>query len=382
MATLCAATTLARKPTKPMNKAQRAIFMSQLMWPVGSTIRIYIYDYSKIQIIPRSTYERYVTENENLIKQKKNPSRDLRDYMFWYDFSYVSSDDLDKYFDPLYKSVQGKVSPGQLIKSVVMERLAPLVNLKFEFTQDINDSFIRIQFDSTKGCNSLIGTDNKKASQGLALNKSKTDPTMNFAWLDVATVLHEFCHALGMQHEHQNPNNNPIQWNIPAIECFYKVKDGWDDKTVKSNIIEKLKTEETNGSNFDRASIMIYAFPKTMPEWVQGCSGNLTLNGYHTDPNYRLSNTDIQWLGYIYPMSGNRDPNFVKNLPKDVIPTDIFNPENVSDVAVQVRVFFQNNWKTIVGVIGGIIGMYILYLVVKSLTRAREQSYQPRYRLY
>jgi len=384
MATLCGATTLKQKPKKAMNKAQRALFMSNLMWPIGSTIKIYIFDYSDIQIISRDAYD-------NIAKAVSEGTRvdDRQKYMYWYDFSYVSDDDLNKYFDPLYKTIQGKVLPGQLIKSVVLERFAPLVNLKFEFTNNINDSTVRVKFDSTRGCNSLIGTDNRLASQGYVINRGKTDPTMYLGWLDVSTVIHEFCHVLGMGHEHQNPNNNPIQWNKPVVECYFRAKDGWSSDTTNINVIERLKTDETNGSNYDNASIMVYAFPKsvntsyteiqvqadnTQKKVNIACKGDITLTGMSVNPNYKLSNTDIQWLGYIYPMSGNRDPNFVKNLPKDVIPTDVFNPQNVRDIQGQVVDYVKRNWTIIGSVIGGLIGLYILYLIISWLKNRPTDS--------
>ena len=40
---------------------------------------------------------------------------------------------------------------------------------------------------------------------------------MNFSWFDVPTILHEFCHALGMMHEH---NNTDINWSVPKLNKY------------------------------------------------------------------------------------------------------------------------------------------------------------------
>jgi len=35
----------------------------------------------------------------------------------------------------------------------------------------------------------------------------------NQPWIDLGTVLHEFGHALGLIHEHQNPASGGFKWN-------------------------------------------------------------------------------------------------------------------------------------------------------------------------
>ncbi|MGH2413121.1 MAG: M12 family metallopeptidase, partial [Microcystaceae cyanobacterium] len=82
----------------------------------------------------------------------------------------------------------------------IVKRYAPQwtehANLKFEFT-DAPDAEIRIAF-ADDGAWSYIGTDAKSIHV--------SQPTMNFGWLDEAVVLHEFGHAIGLAHEHQNPD--------------------------------------------------------------------------------------------------------------------------------------------------------------------------------
>lgn len=94
--------------------------------------------------------------------------------------------------DPLQKKVDS-MDIKEAIKLIVKERIQPLVGVKLVFV-DTNpeNAHVRIGFDSNGGSYSLVGTD---------CLSSKEKTTMNFGWFDVATVMHEFGHAMGMIHE-------------------------------------------------------------------------------------------------------------------------------------------------------------------------------------
>ena len=56
-------------------------------------------------------------------------------------------------------------------------------------------------------------------------------PWLLLAWGSIyifrpfVTIIHEFGHALGMIHEHQNPLNNSLQWNTDKVyQTFRGVK--------------------------------------------------------------------------------------------------------------------------------------------------------------
>jgi len=80
-------------------------------------------------------------------------------------------------------------------------------NLRFDFN-NAPDAEIRIAFDPNEGAWSYIGTDARHISQG--------DPTMNLGFLDGGTAAHEFGHAIGLAHEHQNPAGG-IEWNDAIV---------------------------------------------------------------------------------------------------------------------------------------------------------------------
>ncbi len=98
-------------------------------------------------------------------------------------------------------------------------------NLKFIF-DDAPNAQIRIAFNGNDGAWSYIGKD--------ALNIPLDQPTMNLGWQDEGVVLHEFGHAIGMIHEHQNPIANPIQWNKPnVIAALSGSPNFWPPETIQ-----------------------------------------------------------------------------------------------------------------------------------------------------
>ena len=161
-----------------------------------------------------------------------------------------------------------------------------VANLKFEFN-NAPDAEIRITFDPGDGAWSYIGTD----CRGIPLNEA----TMNLGFLDGGTAAHEFGHAIGLAHEHQNPAGG-IQWNEEVVlREMAKSPNFWDAQTTRHNILRKYTADQLNGTAFDRDSIMLYFFP-----------ANWTLNGIATKANSTLSQIDRQFIAgaKMYPRMG------------------------------------------------------------------------------
>lgn len=161
-----------------------------------------------------------------------------------------------------------------------------VANLKLNFNNAANAQ-IRITFDPTDGAWSYIGTD----CRGIPLDQA----TMNLGFLDGGTAAHEFGHAIGLAHEHQNPAGG-IQWNeAVVISEMAKSPNFWDEATTRHNILKKYSVDQLIGTDFDPDSIMLYFFPAS---W--------TLNGIGTKANEILSKMDKQFIAgaKMYPKTG------------------------------------------------------------------------------
>ncbi len=117
---------------------------------------------------------------------------------------------------------------------------------------------IRISDDEgIKGNWSMIGTDAK--------NVPLSDPTMHLERNDDstqfrATALHEFGHALGLLHEHQNPEHD-INWDTEAVYDSY-ASEHFPKELVHSQFLELPVGGHLLVTSYDSKSIMHYEFPE------------------------------------------------------------------------------------------------------------------------
>ena len=187
--------------------------------------------------------------------------------------------------------LDGQPNVQKKVKSVAQQWTAPgLANLALVFRDDTTTTDIRISFRYS-GSWSVIGTTCRKIT-------ATTQPTMNFGWLDENStdeeikrvVLHEFGHALGLIHEHQNPGGQ-IQWNREqVIKDLSGPPNNWSLDVIEHNMFEPYEKWETNYTGLDAASIMMYPIPS---KW--------TKNGFSVGLNNNLSSTDRQFIREQYP---------------------------------------------------------------------------------
>ena len=79
-------------------------------------------------------------------------------------------------------------------------------------------------------------------------------------------ILHEFGHALGLEHELLHPNSK-IPWNKDEMYKHYKISDGWEPEEVDKNIFTPLDPAHYKiYPEFDGSSIMVYAIPKNLTD--------------------------------------------------------------------------------------------------------------------
>ncbi|MGQ0592449.1 MAG: M12 family metallopeptidase [Gammaproteobacteria bacterium] len=143
---------------------------------------------------------------------------------------------------------------------------------------------IRVTFDSSDGAWSFVGTD--------ASSIPTNQPTMNLGFLDGGTAAHEFGHAIGLAHEHQNPAGG-IEWNEEVVlRDLSGPPNSWSPEQIRHNVLEKYRADQIRGTDFDRDSIMLYFFPDT---WVKSGEG--------TKENDVLSNLDKEFIAsaHAYP---------------------------------------------------------------------------------
>ena len=197
------------------------------------------------------------------------------------------------------------------VRTVIQKNLEPLVpGLKFCWvnapktsnftpcvpTKDVDIKHIRVSFKQKGAAYSQIG----KAS----IQVPDDQHTVNLGWIDDDTdydnityrgtgqvVMHEFGHAMGMIHEHENPINNPICWNKACVSCVLSgPPNQWDQQMIDHNMFQKYSKNQINGSTYDPLSIMEYFFPRS---WV-ACGPNLRKNTTYSE-------MDKKWLGCAYP---------------------------------------------------------------------------------
>lgn len=163
-----------------------------------------------------------------------------------------------------------------------------MANLTLSF-QKIPDTAIRISFQRP-GSWSMIGTTCRQITD-------RQEPTMNYGWLTAESsdedvqrvVLHEFGHALGLIHEHQNPAGG-IPWDRAAVmRDLSAPPNSWPPDVIEQNMFLPYSQGETNFTRVDPASIMMYPIP-----------ANWTTNGFSVGLNNGLSETDRAFIRQQY----------------------------------------------------------------------------------
>jgi hypothetical protein len=200
-----------------------------------------------------------------------------------------------------------KWAPGSTVRcrfldgSPKMKKTVTAVAKEWEKYADIKikfvtsgDAEVRISFYADSGSWSAVGRDALNAGY-FPLHQ----PTMNYGWLRDDTALeeyhrvvtHEFGHALGCIHEHQQPKFTR-KWDVAAVMKYFSgPPNNWSAADIKSNVLDKYSPRGIAATVFDPKSIMLYSF-----------DGKLFADGLGaTNENTRVSSTDIKMIKQMYP---------------------------------------------------------------------------------
>ena len=166
------------------------------------------------------------------------------------------------------------------VEKIVTEEIEPHIDprLSFKFVKREDYADVKtFKFDGYGA--SLVGT--------MCQNTGQFDASMKYGFLDFpqsrkfefksrvytipeyvehgsnnetgSVIKHEFGHVMGKHHEHQNPIDNPIVWDVDkALKYYTEDPPPWTKKDVYNNIFKRLSIAEVDATPFDPSSIMIY----------------------------------------------------------------------------------------------------------------------------
>jgi hypothetical protein len=187
--------------------------------------------------------------------------------------------------------LDGNKTVKERVKAVANAWTGPgMANLRFVWVPDkaAQGALIRISFEH-EGSWSVLGK--------WCASIPHDEPTMNYGWLTPSSttaelrrvVLHEFGHALGFIHEHQNPKGG-IKWNKPQVYADLSgPPNNWSKATIDHNMFRTYAKPQLNATKLDPTSIMMYPIPT---RW--------TLDGFSAQLNSVLSARDRALVKAIY----------------------------------------------------------------------------------
>ncbi|KAK0673796.1 hypothetical protein QBC41DRAFT_310582 [Cercophora samala] len=218
--------------------------------------------------------------------------------------------------------LNGTTQEKDYVKQLVNQHYNSLpLRIKFFFFTDgaSGDSDIRVQFNENKSCSYLArDAENYPNKPTLWINRSLTIKSQEERGRRLQRiVLHEFGHALGMEHEHGHPDCR-ADWNWRVLQA----KTGWTAERVQLNY-GKHQSPRTRLAPYDKKSIMHYSVEP----------GDTHNKMQPVAQSWVLSDGDKRFLMALYPLpiasssSSSSKPTTAR--PKPAVVTPARKPEVV-----------------------------------------------------
>jgi hypothetical protein len=166
----------------------------------------------------------------------------------------------------------------------IIRRWDPHHSLALDFVKS-RPTDIRIYLGGKRN-ESYLGTDALAAPPNQPTLLVSTTPDH---WSFECTLLHEFGHALGLQHEHLHPHAR-IPWNKEKVYHFYQATQGWSKTDIDLNLFKIENNPDTQIGPYDKKSIMHYRIPN-----------ELTHGNWQVGDNLKISEQDKINIRKIYP---------------------------------------------------------------------------------
>jgi serralysin len=200
------------------------------------------------------------------------------------------------------KFLNGSTSDKELVRSLA-NQWTRYANLHFDWIEE-GQAEIRITFRGS-GNYSTLGTDayfrTDQSQDTMSLSGLGNDPLRKNK-----IILHEFGHAIGLQHEHLSPNSE-IVLNRGKVTRECRFRYGLSPEVCEHAIFQTLEEDTVEAFEFDPHSVMNYYFH----------SSHYTENSPRTRIIGRLSLGDKLGISQLYPGRTQEETILLEQLEED-----------------------------------------------------------------